>query len=284
MRTTARAARERVATGVSSASGPGAPGASDGADAPDASAADGGSGGRAAGSRTAGGGRGAARPPEPPHLPPHRHLMRLLPDPKGTPFTFWYLLLLITTTVLTEIGDPAAVSRWLAGASTDVQNLAKEPLFVLVASALLYDGPLLAPVALGFVLALTALERRVGGWRTAAVFVAGHVLATLATQLTVAAAVALDHLPESSLTRLDYGISCGVLACAGALAGVLRVPWVRWLLVAVVGTKVVADLVTLTDPVTDWSHLLAVLTGIALWPALRRYQAVGSAAHPRVDT
>ncbi|MBW1603056.1 hypothetical protein JJV70_13250 [Streptomyces sp. JJ66] len=210
--------------------------------------------------------------------------MRLLPDPKGTPFTFWYLLLLITTTVLTEVGDPAAVSRWLAGSSTDVENLAREPLFVLVASALLYNGPLLAPVAFGFVFALTALERRVGGWRTAAVFIAGHVLATLATQLTVAAAVALDHLPQSSLTRLDYGISCGVLACAGALAGVLRVAWARWVLVAVVGTKVVADLVTLSDPVTDWSHLLAFLTGIALWPALRRYQARGSAAHPHPHT
>ncbi|MEE1927613.1 rhomboid-like protein [Streptomyces sp. TRM 70351] len=227
------------------------------------------------------GGAGPAGPGEPPHLPPHVHLLRLLPTPKGTPFTFCYLLLLAVTTVLTEIGDPAAVSRWLAGSSTDVQNLAKEPLFVLVASALIYQGALLSPYVLGFVLALTGLERRVGGWRTAVVFVAGHVLATLATQLTVAAAVALEHLPESSLTRLQYGITCGVLACAGALAGVLRVVWARWLLLAAVTTVVVAELVSLTDPVTDWSHLLALLTGIALWPPLRRYQRTGSAAHPR---
>ncbi|MCZ7416574.1 MULTISPECIES: rhomboid-like protein [unclassified Streptomyces] len=264
MRTTVRAASR-----VRAAAGEGAP-------APQPPSA--GRAGRPTGAPGPSGADRAGTPPRPPHLPPHRHLARLLPDPKGTPFTFCYLLLLIGTTLLTEFGDPEVVGRWLAGSSTDVEHLAKEPLFVLFASALFYNGPLLAPIAFGFVFALTGLERRVGGWRTAAVFIAGHVLATLATQLTVAVAVALDHLPRSSLTRLDYGISCGVLACAGALAGVLYVTWLRWLLLAGLTTVVIADLVTLTDPVTDWSHLLALLTGIALWPLLRRYQRQGSAA------
>ncbi|WP_431781200.1 rhomboid-like protein [Streptomyces chumphonensis] len=281
MRTTARAARTRPTERDTGAAGGTSP-APSGEDAPRGEGSTR-TPGPADARRGARPGRSESRrgtPPQPPHLPPHRHLARLLPDPKGTPFTFCYLLLLVATTLLTEFGDPEVVGRWLAGSSTDVQNLSKEPLFVLVASAMFYNGPLLAPVAFGFVFALTGLERRVGGWRTAAVFVAGHVLATLATQLTVAAAVALDHLPESSLSRLDYGISCGVLACAGALAGVLRVVWARWLLLGALATLVVADLVTLKDPVTDWSHLLALLTGIALWLPLRRYQRQGSAAHP----
>ncbi|UGY93605.1 rhomboid-like protein [Streptomyces gobiensis] len=216
--------------------------------------------------------------PGPAPVAPHTHLIRLLPTPTGTPFTFVYGLILVATTVLTRVADPAAVSRWLAGSSAHVENLAQEPLFVLVASALFYAGPLLSPFAVGFILVLTALERRIGGWRTAAVFAVGHLLATLATQLTVAAAVALGHLPESSLTRFDYGISYGVLACTGGLAGVLRAVWLRWLLLAAVGTMVISDLVSLTDPLTNWGHLIALLTGIALWPLLRRYQRRGSAA------
>ncbi|WP_228452585.1 rhomboid-like protein [Streptomyces alkaliterrae] len=210
--------------------------------------------------------------------PPHVHALRLLPTPKGTPFTFWYTLVLVGTTLFIHFGDPAQVTRWLSGASADVENLAQEPLFVLFASALFYKGALLSVFTVGFVLVLTALERRVGGWRTAAVFLAGHLFATLATQLTVAAAVALGHLPESSRSRFDYGIDYGVLACAAALAGVLHLVWLRWAMVAGVGTMIVSDLVTLTDPVVDWGHLLAFLAGIALWPLLRRYQRRGSAA------
>lgn len=214
---------------------------------------------------------------EPPSPPPHVHALRLLPTPKGTPFTLCYALVLVATTLFITFGDPAVVTRWLAGSSTDVENLAHEPLFVLFASALFYKGALLSAFTVGFVLVLTALERRIGGWRTAAVFVAGHIFATLATQLTVATAVALGHLPESSRSRFDYGIDYGVLACTAALAGVLRLAWLRWVLVASVGTLVVSDLVSLTDPVVDWGHLLAFTMGIALWPLLWRYQRRGSA-------
>lgn len=209
--------------------------------------------------------------------PPPGRLWQLLPTPKGTPFTFCYTLVLVATTLFISFGDPAVVTRWLAGASTDVKNLAQEPLFVLFASALFYKGALLSVFTVGFVLVLTALERRVGGWRTAAVFIAGHVFATLATQLTVAAAIAFGHLPESSRSRFDYGIDYGVLACTAALAGVVYVTWVRWVLVLGVSTMILADLVTLQDPVVDWGHLLAFSLGIALWPLLRRYQLSGSA-------
>ncbi|MBU7596455.1 hypothetical protein JGS22_002070 [Streptomyces sp. P38-E01] len=209
--------------------------------------------------------------------PPHVWARRLFPTPLGTPFTFCYALTLVATTLFITFGDPAVVTRWLAGSSADVKNLAQEPLFVLFASALFYKGALLSVFTVGFVLVLTALERRIGGWRTAAVFIAGHLFATLATQLTVAAAVALGRLPDSSRSRFEYGIDYGVLACAAALAGVVHLVWLRWALIGGIGTMVLSNLVTLTDPVVDWGHLLAFALGIALWPLLRRYQRRGSA-------
>ncbi len=152
---------------------------------------------------------------------------RLLPTPAGTPFTFGYALLLVATSLFTEYADPALVSELLQGSSTDVVHLAQAPLLVLVASALWIAGGMTSAYAIGFLFVLTALERRIGGLWAAAVFFGGHALATLATELPVAFSVAAGRLPESSLHRLDYGISFGVMTCIGALAGLLPA-WLRW--------------------------------------------------------
>ncbi|MCK7625807.1 hypothetical protein MUU72_22340 [Streptomyces sp. RS10V-4] len=197
---------------------------------------------------------------------------RLLPTPAGTPFTFCYALLLVATSLFAEHGDPALVSRLLQGSSTDVAHLAQAPLLVLVASALWSAGGLASGYAVAFLFAVTALERRIGGVRTAAVFFGGHALATLATEVPVGFSVAAGGLPDSSLHRLDYGISFGVMTCAGALAGLLP-GWVRLPVLAGAGYQALAGLLTYADPMTDWGHLLALSLGVAAWPLLRHWRA-----------
>lgn len=196
---------------------------------------------------------------------------RLLPTPAGTPFTFGYALLLVATSLFAEYGDPGLVSELLQGSSTDVVHLAQSPLMVLVASALWIAGGMTSAYAIGFLFVLTALERRLGALRTAAVFFGGHALATLATELPVAFSVAAGRLPDSSLHRLDYGISFGVMTCIGALAGLLPA-WLRWPLLAGVGYLAVTDLLAYADPLTDWGHLLSLTLGVAAWPLLRRWR------------
>jgi hypothetical protein len=167
--------------------------------------------------------------------------------------------------------------------STDVAHLVRTPVPVLLASALWIAGGLLSPYAIGFLLVLTALERRIGGARTAGVFLLGHVLATLVTEGAVGIGVLVGHLPDSSLHRLDYGVSFGVATGVGALAGLLT-PWLRWPLLALFGGMLLTALQALTDPMTDWGHLMAFAIGIALWPTVRRWrraQPRGAAAHPR---
>ncbi|MFD9908057.1 rhomboid-like protein [Streptomyces sp. NPDC059063] len=193
---------------------------------------------------------------------------RLLPTPVGTPFTFGYAVVLVVTSVLAEHADPSLVASLHHGSSTDVAHLADRPVFVLVASALWVAGGITSPYAIGFLFVLTALERRVGSLRAAGVFVLGHVVATLATEIPVGLSVLAGHLPGSSLHRLDYGISFGVAASVGALAGVLT-PWLRWVLLAGFGAMLVDDLVAFTDPMTNWGHLLAFAVGVATWPLLR---------------
>ncbi|MFC8346721.1 rhomboid-like protein [Streptomyces sp. NPDC057280] len=202
---------------------------------------------------------------------------RILPTPTGTPFTFGYAAVLAVTSLVTEYADPGLVHRLLQASSTDVDHLVRTPALVLPASALWIAGGLLSPYAVGFLLVLTALERRIGGARTAVVFLLGHVLATLATEVPVGLAVLAGHLPDSSLHRLDYGISFGVAASFGALAGLLR-PWLRWPLLAGFGWMLVQDLVAFSDPLSDWGHLFSLVIGVACWPMVRRWAGVGPGA------
>ncbi|MER6415451.1 rhomboid-like protein [Streptomyces humidus] len=186
------------------------------------------------------------------------------------PFTLGYAAVLAVTSYLAEHLDPALVYTLLQGSSTDVAHLVQAPASVLAASALWVAGGFASPFTLGFLVVLAALERRVGGARTAVVFLLGHVLATLATEVPVGLAVLAGRLPDSSLHRLDYGISFGVAACVGALAGLLR-PWLRWPLLAGFGAMLLQDLLAYTDPMTDWGHLIALATGAAAWPWARRW-------------
>ncbi|QFR02980.1 hypothetical protein F9278_33570 [Streptomyces phaeolivaceus] len=196
---------------------------------------------------------------------------RLLPTPTGTPFTFFYATVLVVTSLIAEYADPALVHALHQGSSTDVAHLVGTPALVLLASALWVAGGVGSPYALGLLLVLTALERRIGGRRTAGVFLLGHVLATLATEIPVGLAVLAGHLPDSSLHRLDYGISFGVAASVGALAGLLS-PWLRWPILLGFGGMLVDDLIAFTDPMANWGHLLSLAIGVATWPVVRRWR------------
>ncbi|WP_256105615.1 rhomboid-like protein [Streptomyces sp. ODS05-4] len=199
-------------------------------------------------------------------------LGRLLPTPRRTPFTFGYLAVLALTSLYARLGDADSVARLLQASSSDAAHLVRAPLRALFASALWLPGGLLSAYAAGLVAVLTALERRIGGRRTAAVFVLGHVLATLATEIPVALSVLAGHLPHTSLHRLDYGVSFGLLASVGALAWLLT-PLTRTLVLGWVAVLLAIDLVEFADPLTDWGHPIALLVGLACRPLVRRAAA-----------
>ncbi|WP_328679111.1 hypothetical protein OG226_17815 [Streptomyces sp. NBC_01261] len=217
------------------------------------------------------------------------HPWRLLPTPTGTPFTFCYGLLLVVTSLVAQYADPTFVNQLHQASSTDVTHLLRDPFLVLVASALWIVGGMVSPYAFLFLLVLTALERRIGGVRAAGVFLFGHIVATLATEGTVGFAVLVGHLPDSSLHRLDYGISFGVATSIGALAGLLR-PWLGLPLITLFGWSLVTDLIAFTDPMTNWGHLISLTIGVATWPLTRRWaraaqanRAAGVAGAARVE-
>ncbi|MFG3018780.1 rhomboid-like protein [Streptomyces sp. NPDC048254] len=216
-------------------------------------------------------GSGTVRAPNVPRPVLRVRPWRLLPTPTGTPVTFAYTAILALTSLFAVYAGPGLLHAVYQDSSTDVAHLLRTPVFVLLASALWVAGGLISPYVLAFVLVLTALERRIGGARAILVFLAGHVLATLATEVPVGLAVLVGHLPDSSLHRLDYGISFGVAASIGALSGLLT-PWLRWPLLALVGYSLLTDLVAFEDPMTNWGHLISLGIGTALWPVVRRWR------------
>ncbi|MFJ8359265.1 rhomboid-like protein [Streptomyces sp. NPDC093984] len=199
----------------------------------------------------------------------------LLPSPTRAPFTFGYAAVLLVTSLFAQFADPSLMDALYQGSSTDVAHLMRSPVVVLLASALWIAGGMMSYYALVFLVVLTALERRIGGARTAVVFLLGHVLATLGTEVPVGLAVLAGHLPDSSLHRLDYGISFGVAASLGALTGLLR-PWLRWTVLIVFTALLLQDLAEFTDPLSNWGHLLALAVGIATWPLVRRWARTGA--------
>lgn len=214
-----------------------------------------------------------------------RRVLRLLPAPRTTPFTFYYLGVLALTTLLLHYGRPAAVHHLLALSSTDAVNLQRHPLQVLLLSALWLQDAHWLVYALIFTVVIAPLERRIGSRWTILIFASGHVLATLATELPVLIAVHAHLLPRVDAHLLDVGVSYGFFAVAGALSVLLPTP-VRWWVLGLLNACILAIYLS-TDPtstdatVTVAGHLLSLYIGMIGWlPWLRRRGLVGSLSVP----
>ncbi|MFE4482333.1 rhomboid-like protein, partial [Kitasatospora sp. NPDC056789] len=196
-------------------------------------------------------------------------LLERVPTPRRTPFTLGYLAVVGATTTFARLADPELVQRLQEASSSDGHNLLQHPLRALVLSGFWVAGEVWMPYLWGFALTLAPLERRVGPARAAAVFAAGHVAATLLSQGVVITAVETGRMAPEAMDYLDIGVSYGVLACLGAVAGLLS--WRgRLLALGGAGLMIAEQIATDKDVITGVGHPAAVLTGVALWRWLRR--------------
>jgi len=205
-------------------------------------------------------------------------LARALPAPGRTPFTFWYLAVLLASSIVQRLVGPRAQRHILQWSSTNVAHLGHDPVRVLVASALWLPGQPWVPAAICFTLVLAPVERRIGSRWTLAVFASGHVLATLVTELPVAWLVRYGELPRHALHVVDVGVSYGFLSTVGVLA-VLFAPGWRW--VALVAAELYVVGLLVTDPgLANVGHLLALNVGIVLWWRWLSYRGLSGSLRP----
>ncbi|MER6365370.1 rhomboid-like protein [Kitasatospora sp. NPDC001527] len=197
-------------------------------------------------------------------------LLARVPTPRRNPFALGYLAVVGATATFAQLADPDLVLRLQEASSSDGHNLLRHPLRALLLSGFWVAGADWVPYLWAFALTVAPLERRVGPGRAAAVFAAGHIGATLLSQGVVIVAVESGHLEPAAMDYLDIGVSYGVLASLGALAGLLR-PAGRTvalgLAVALIAEQIAAD----RDLVTGVGHPVALLAGVVLWRWLRRW-------------
>jgi hypothetical protein len=186
-----------------------------------------------------------------------------LPGPTRTPFTFWYLVLLLITTIVLHSVDACTEHDLLAWSSTNVDQLRHAPIRVMLASALWLPGLRWVPSAVTFSLVPAPVERRLGSRWTVAVFASGHVLATLVTELPIAWLVQVGDLPDSWADILDVGVSYGFFCTLGVLAGLLA-GRLRWLGLAAAEAFVIGALMLDTE-LSSIGHVVALNLGVTLW-------------------
>ena len=156
--------------------------------------------------------------------------------PGASPVTAGYALVLASTYALVyHVLDRDDSERLLAAISTNVDNLARHPLAVLLASPLVIVARHVAVLdillvdGLGVLGCLGWLEHRYGAQRAFGIFLAGHVGGTLISAVVVIWATSTGRYPSAIHHELDYGVSYGAIAATAALTPLvwrrLRVPW-----------------------------------------------------------
>ncbi|GAA4879628.1 rhomboid-like protein [Kitasatospora terrestris] len=193
---------------------------------------------------------------------------------RRSPLAFGYLCLLLAGHAWVVYGPSAGLLDYLG---TNLDNLGDHPVPALLGSALFFDGTLTDLASTGIVGTLITLglgvgcflawaERRWGAARAAAVFLGGHLAATLLTAAVIVLALHRGWYPPEVRHASDFGISYGAQTVLAL--GVLAVPrWARlpWALF-VLGWPL-AGAEWPGGPLPDFTavgHLLAAGLGFAL--------------------
>ncbi|MER5566125.1 rhomboid-like protein [Streptomyces goshikiensis] len=205
--------------------------------------------------------------------------------PRRSPLTLAYVCLLLVSHAWVGHGLSADRAADVLGyLSTNLDNLHDHPLSALLGSVLFFDGTLTDVTSVEFVGTLITLglgvccflawaERRWGKRRAAAVFLGGHVVATLLTAVVITVALRQGWYPAAVRHALDYGVSYGAQTVLAL--GTLALPrWGRlpravfvlaWPLGGVEWNGPLPDFITI-------GHLVAAALGFGLLgvPAFRR--------------
>jgi rhomboid family protein len=187
---------------------------------------------------------------------------------RSSPATALYLLAVGTTSTVLALTNDRFDDRLLLALSTNLHQLARVPVRVLVASAFwLGDLSELWPWAVLLVVVLAPVERRLGSRRTVLAFALGHVGATLLVAAGLLVLVRLGEVSPVVEDARDVGASYGVLAVAAVatylLPRRLRLPYAGLL----AGTLVL--LAATSGTFTDFGHLTAAAIGLACSPLVR---------------
>jgi hypothetical protein len=196
---------------------------------------------------------------------------------RTAPATYLWLVVLAGTTTASLQLQPATRRHLLLVWSTNLHNLGRDPVQVLLASAFWTDTGSLLVYAVLFTVFLAPVEHWLGTGRWVLVALIGHIGATLISVGNLAADLSAHAANPALADDIDVGVSYGFAALCAILAYRLPRPW-RWIYVAGGLTLVLVPVIG-HGTVTDVGHLSAVLLGLLCYPLVRRRTTSDLADH-----
>ncbi|MFE9610385.1 rhomboid-like protein [Streptomyces sp. NPDC006012] len=195
---------------------------------------------------------------------------------RSAPGTYAWLLILFATTVALHYMPPGFEQEFLRRRSTNIHELSRDPVRVLITSAMWIDGDHWLPYAALYTVFHAQAERWLGTLRWLVVCVAAHVLATVISELTLLHAIDVGAAPQRAADTLDVGVSYALTGVVGVLTYRIAPPWRYGYLAAVLIFFLLPFVTGATF--TDVGHLLSLLIGLACRPLVR---GRGKARNPK---
>ncbi|WP_435643484.1 rhomboid-like protein [Streptomyces sp. H49] len=183
---------------------------------------------------------------------------------RGAPGTYVWLAVLFLTTVAVHHMSPGFEQHFLRRRSTNIHELSRTPLRVLVSSAMWIDGGRWLPYAVLYTVFHAPAERWLGTARWLVVCASAHVLASLVSEGLLLKAIKDGIAPHSAVDTLDIGVSYALAGVVAVLTYRIAPPW-RYGYLAVVLAVFTLPLAG-SPTFTDVGHFLAMLIGLACYP------------------
>ncbi len=185
----------------------------------------------------------------------------------GAPFTYTWLVVLAITTIVQNTLTGRQLHVVLLHRSTNIHELATDPLGVLFSSLLWIDGKNLEPYLLLFTLFLAPAEHWLGHLRWLAVGLSAHVLATYVSEGLLYLAIENHDASERFVRAHDIGVSYFLVGIMGVLTYHIAKPW-RWGYLAVLFLIFGFPLITMDRielSFTAIGHFAALVIGLAFY-------------------
>lgn len=181
--------------------------------------------------------------------------------------TYAWLSVLLFTTILQHILPGRQLHVVLMHGSTNIHELASDPLNVLFSSLLWIDGKFWLPYLLLFTLFAAPAERWLGQIRWLTVGLTAHIGATYISEGLLYLAIQYHQAPERLVHARDIGVSYFLVGVAAVLTYHIAPPW-RWgylaILITVFGVALIAE-----PDFTATGHICAIFIGLSFEPMAR---------------
>jgi hypothetical protein len=185
----------------------------------------------------------------------------------GAPLTYLWLILLLITTRIARHLPSRKLHVITVHDSTNIHDLARDPLQVLFESLLWIDGRYWWPYLLLFTLFLAPAEHWLGQMRWLAVGLTAHVIATYFSEGVLYLAIRHHLAPERLVYAQDIGVSYFLVGVIAVLAYRIAKPW-RWGYLAILITSFVIPLVVKLN-FTGIGHFSAIFIGLWCYPLVQ---------------